>query len=464
MQNEFGKIIGVKDYIVEVEYSDVYKPNLGDILALEGNDSIRMQVFRSSGNSSFYCLSLSSIDFYYRGARVVNTNTSLKIPVGDGILGRIIDLFGNTRDGLGELKVNDFRSISQDAPSYSDISPKQELLETGIKVVDLFAPIIKGGKTGLFGGSGVGKTVLLTEILHNILNRDKGKNVSVFCGIGERTREGHELYQELGKTGVLPNVSLIFGSMGDSPSVRFLTGLAGASIAEYFRDVQQKDVLVFIDNIFRFAQAGNELSLLMNTIPSEDGYQATLASEMAGIHERLVSNTKAAITSIEAIYVPADDILDQGVQAIFDYLDSAIVMSRDVYREGRFPAVDILSSVSSALNPRVVGPLHYATALQGQSILKKAANLDRIVSLVGEAELSEEDRIVYQRAIKLKNFMTQDFFVTSGQTKKLGSYVPIKNTVMEVKDIIDGKYDKVSADKFLNIGSLADLKELMDVK
>ena len=333
-------------------------------------------------------------------------------------------------------------------------------METGIKVVDLFAPIVKGGKTGLFGGSGVGKTVLLSEVLHNILNKDKEKNVSVFCGIGERTREGHELFHELDKTGVLPGVSLIFGSMGDSPSIRFLTGLAGASVAEYFRDTKSRDVLFFVDNIFRYAQAGNELSLLMNTIPSEDGYQATLSSEMATIHERLVSNTKASITTIEAIYVPADDILDQGVQAIFDYLDSAIVLSRDVYREGRFPAVDILASVSSALSPQVVGPLHYATALQAQSILKKAAGLERIVSLVGEAELSEEDRVMYQRATKLKNFMTQDFFVAEGQTKKLGSYVPLKNTVLDVKDIIDGKFDDASSDKFLNIGSLKDLEKI----
>jgi F-type H+-transporting ATPase subunit beta len=245
--------------------------------------------------------------------------------------------------------------------------------------------------------------------------------------------------------------------MGDSPSIRFLTGLAGTTVAEYFRDAQKKDVLFFIDNIFRFAQAGNELSLLMNTIPSEDGYQATLTSEMASIHERLVSNTKASITTIEAIYVPADDLMDQGVQAVFDYLDSAIVLSRDVYKEGRYPAVDILSSVSNAINPFVVGPLHYYTTLQSQSILKRAANLERIVSLVGESELNEEDRVLYQRASKLKNFMTQDFFVAEGQTKKTGSYVPLKSTVMDVKDIVEGKYDHVSADKFLNIGTLKDI-------
>lgn len=303
----------------------------------------------------------------------------------------------------------------------------------------------------------MGKTVLLTEILHNVLNKDPEKNVSVFCGVGERTREGHELFHELESSGVLPSVSLVFGSMGDSPAVRFLTGLAGTTVAEHFRDESRKNVLFFIDNIFRYAQAGNELSLLTNSIPSEDGYQATLASEMALIHERLVSNNKASITTIEAIYLPADDILDQGVQAIFGYLDSAIVLSRDIYREGRFPAVDILSSVSSALSPDIVTPEHYYISLQAQSLMKKAASLERIVSLVGEAELSEEDKLVFQRSKKLKNFMTQNFFVAEGQTGRKGAYVPVETTISNVKDILEGKYDAVSEDKFLYIGSVSDI-------
>ncbi len=346
-----GKITSVKDYVVEVEFLQGYKAVPGEILILKSDEQVQIQVFKSSGVGSFYCISLTDTIKLSRGADVIGTGRLLSMPVGTGVLGRVMDIFGNPKDGLGELKMTDSRPIINQPLSFSEVSSKQEIIETGVKVVDLFSPLIRGGKTGLFGGSGVGKTVLLTEILHNILNKEREKTVSVFCGVGERTREGHELYQELGNTGVLPSVSLIYGSMGDNPSVRFLTGLAGVTEAEHFRDTERKNVLFFIDNIFRFAQAGNELSLLMDNIPSEDGYQATLGSEMAMIHERLLSSTKASITTIEAIYVPADDILDQGVQAVFDYLDSAIVLSRDVYREGRFPAVDILSSVSSALNP-----------------------------------------------------------------------------------------------------------------
>ena len=458
MSSNLGKIIGLKDYILEVEFNTEEKPVCGDILYLEGRPDVKMLVVSSSGIATFYCISLSHFEILHRGAHVVSSKTQISVPVGRALLGRVVDMFGVAKDGLGELSYEKERHMYSKAPDYLSISAKQEVLETGVKVVDLFAPLVKGGKTGLFGGSGVGKTVLLTEILHNIINKDNDKNVSVFCGVGERTREGHELRNELNKTGVLNATSLIFGSMGDTPSVRFLTALAGVTVAEYFRDDLGKDILFFVDNIFRFAQAGNELSLLMNTIPSEDGYQATLSSEMAAFHERLVSTEKSSITTIEAIYIPADDILDPGVQSVFDYLDSGIVLSREVYKEGRFPAVDILASISNALNPKVVGPVHYNIALQAQSLLKKAASLDRIVSLVGEAELSEEDKLVYQRATKIKNFMTQDFFVAAGQTKKLGSYVPSKTVVLDVKDIIEGKYDSLAPEKFLNIGSIKDAK------
>lgn len=442
---------------MEAEFLGDVKPHIDDILTTEEDSLIRLQVYKSSGVNTFLCISLSPIDTLFRGRRVINTGKSLEIPVGEPVLGRIIDIFGSTRDGLGEVSRQYMRSIYQNTPPFNDISSKRDILETGIKVLDLFSPLVVGGKTGLFGGSGVGKTVLLTEILHNIINKDREKNVSVFCGVGERTREGHELYHELSSSGVLPSVSLVFGSMGDTPAVRFLTGLAGTTVAEYFRDVNLKNVLFFIDNIFRYAQAGNELSLLTNSIPSEDGYQATLASEMALIHERLVSNNKSAITTIEAVYLPADDILDQAVQSIFDYLDSAIVLSRDVYREGRFPAVDILSSVSSVLSPDIVTPEHYYTTLQAQSLLKKAASLERIVSLVGEAELSEEDRLIFQRAKKLRNFMTQNFFVAEGQTGRKGAYVPVATTVLDVKQILEGKYDAISEDRFLYIGGLSDI-------
>lgn len=303
----------------------------------------------------------------------------------------------------------------------------------------------------------MGKTILLTEILHNIINIDLNKTVSVFAGVGERAREGQELYEELSKTGVLGNVSLIFGTMGDNPSVRFLTALGAVSMAEYFRDVMGKDVLFFVDNVFRFAQAGNELSVLMQNLPSEDGYQSTLTSEISSLHQRLVSSDKSSITTLEAVYVPADDILDQAVQSILTHLDSSTVLSREVYREGLLPAVDIIQSDSAALNAAMVGEKHFNVALNAKSLLKNAQSLERIVSLVGESELSEDDRVLYQRAKKLKNFMTQNFFVAENQTGKKGQYVKLEQTVNDVEQLLAGKYDEISDDKFLFIGSVEDL-------
>jgi len=454
----YGKVIGISGAIVEVEFL-TKKPKMNDLLVLRDNPDIKMQVYRSASTSSFYCIALGDLTYLSRGSVVYNTGEQLQTVVGEAALGRVMNIFGDPKDGKGPINSDQKRAIFNVPPSHESIESSIEILETGIKVVDLFAPLIKGGKTGLFGGSGVGKTVLLTEILHNIINKDKEKNVSVFCGVGERTREGHELVLELEKRGVLPYVSLLFGAMGESPSVRFLTAHAAATVAEYFRDEKSKNVLFFIDNMFRFAQAGNELSLLMNTIPSEGGYQATLSSEMATVHERLVTTKGSFVTTIEAIYLPADDILDQGVQSIYDYLNSSIVLSRDIYQEGRFPAIDIVSSGSSALNPEIVSPLHYYVSVQAQSLLKKSDSLERIVSLVGEAELSDEDRITYQRVKKLKNFMTQSFYSTAEQTGRPGVYVPAVTTVQDVKDLIDGKYDDISEDKFMNIGSASELRK-----
>jgi F-type H+/Na+-transporting ATPase subunit beta len=457
MSKHAGKIISVVGSIVEVEFIKD-KPRIFDVLVMDEFPDLRLQVYRSAGKDSFYCIALGPLYKLYRGAVVTNTGEQLSVPVGEGVLGRIMDMFGAPKDGQGPIEQETRRPVHKTSLDYEKTITTYRILETGIKVVDLYAPLILGGKTGLFGGSGVGKTVLLTEILHNVINKNKEKNVSVFCGVGERTREGHELYLELKNTNVLPYVSLLFGGMGESPSIRFLTGHAAAAVAEYFRDEMGKNVLFFIDNIFRFAQAGNELSLLMNTIPSEGGYQATLASEMASIHERLVSTSTASLTTIEAIYMPADDILDQGVQAIYDYLNSSIVLSRAVYQEGRFPAIDMLASGSSALNPEIVSPLHYYVSVQSQSLLKKSESLERIVALVGEGELSDEDRTTYLRVKKLKNYMTQGFFVAEGQTGREGVYVPLEKTIQDVKDIIDGKYDDVSEDKFLYIGSASDIK------
>jgi F-type H+-transporting ATPase subunit beta len=453
-----GKILSIQGQIVEVLFPENEIPKANDILVLESDDSVKMEVAISSGKSSFYCISLTQTEKLARGKKVVNTEKAISIPVGKTVLGRVMDVLGEPLDGLGKI-TGKKREIYADCPVYSELSTKQEILDTGIKAIDLLSPLVKGGKTGLFGGAGVGKTILLTEIIHNVvsLSKDK-KNVSVFAGIGERVREGQELRETLSEQKVLNKVSLIYGTMGQNPAIRFKTAFAAATLAEYFRDEEKSDVLFFIDNIFRFAQAGNELSLLMNTIPSEDGYQATLASEMASFHERLISNQKNSITTIEAIYIPNDDILDQGVQAALPYLDSTVVLSRNVYQEGRLPAIDLLSSGSTNLNLEIVGNLHYEVALKTQSILKQAVSLERIVSLVGESELSGDDKLTYERAKKIKNFMTQNFFVAETQTGKKGAFVPRETTVKDVNDILEGKYDSINDDKFLYIGSAKEIK------
>ncbi|MFH1536277.1 MAG: F0F1 ATP synthase subunit beta [Patescibacteria group bacterium] len=455
---EKGKVVSIQGQVVEVEFKDE-KPSINDLLLLENDPLVKMTVATSSGSSTYFCLVLDPIDKLYRGAVVVNTKKIISVPVGENLLGRVIDIFGNPRDGLSEINAEKRMPIyKEEGPIFDQLSACDQLLETGIKPIDLFSPILKGGKIGLFGGAGVGKTLLLTEIIHNIVMPQKEKAVSVFAGVGERIREGHELREALSKGGVLPNVALVFGPMSENPAVRFLTGFSAVTVAEYFRDELKKDVLFFIDNVFRFAQAGNELSMLMHTIPSEDGYQATLNSEMAALHERLCSTKNGIITSVEAIYIPNDDILDQGVQAVFPYLDSIVIFSRNIYQEGLLPAIDILSSSSSALNLEIAGKDHYQTALRAQSILKQALSLDRIVSLVGESELSQSDQLIYRRAKKIRNFMTQNFFVTESQTGRKGNFVPLKTTIKDVKDIIEGKYDDISEDKFLYIGEAYEIK------
>jgi len=457
MSKIYGKIISIQGQIAEVEFSEG-EANIHDILISEDDSHIKLQVSVSSGRASFFCLSLSPTSNLYRGMKVVNTRKTIMVPVGEKILGRVIDVFGRPLDGKGEIKADETLPIYRKALSFDDCLQRKEILETGIKVIDLFSPIVTGGKIGIFGGAGVGKTLLLTEIIHNVVTLKKGKRVSVFAGIGERVREGQELYETLKEKEVLDSVSLILGTMGENPAIRFLTGFTGVTLAEYFRDTLKKDVLFFIDNVFRFAQAGNELSVLTNTIPSEDGYQATLASEMAAFHERLISNKENSISTIEAIYLPNDDILDQGVQAIFPYLDSTIVLSRNIYQEGFLPAVDIFSSTSSILNAEIVGEEHADVVLRAQSLLKQSVSLDRIVSLVGESELSTQDKIIYERSKKIKNYMTQSFFVTENQTGRVGVYVPRETTVRDVNAILEGQLDSVSDDKFMFIGSLADIK------
>lgn len=454
-----GKIVSIRGQIVEVHFPGE-KPSLHDVVVLEENPSIKMEVYVSSGRDSYYCILLTDSSTLKRGANVINTHKGISIPVGEEILGRVMDFSGSPRDGGREIETKDQWQIYRDAPPYSEVALQKEIFTTGIKGIDLFCPIFKGGKIGLFGGAGVGKTILLTEIIHNIIqmsdtNQEK-KGLSVFAGIGERTREGEELFESLKAGGILPFTSLVFGHMGENPAIRFLTGFAAITIAEYFRDILKRDVLLFADNVFRLAQAGNELSLLMNMIPSEDSYQATLASEMASFHERLASTKENNITAIEAIYIPNDDILDQGVQSILPYLDSSLILSRTIYQEGRLPAIDFLSSTSSALTPEFISENHYKTALRAQGTLKKAVSLERIASLVGESELNPEDLVVFKRAKLLRNYLTQSFFTTEKQTGRKGVFVPLETTIKDTNDILSGVHDTVAEDKFLFIGGAED--------
>ncbi len=458
-----GKITSVKGQIIEVEFMDEM-PHIYDVLTYKEDPSVKMEVYTSATPNSFYCLALTDVIKLHHGSVVVSTGQPIKIPVGPELLGRVIDTLGEPQDGEGEIHTKEQRPIIAKDISFANVTIPKDILETGIKVVDFFTPIVKGGKVGLFGGAGVGKTVIISEIIHNLVILNPEKNVSVFTGVGERTREGEELYRTLIDSKVMQGVSLIYGSMGENPALRFRTAFTGVTLAEYYRDVMGKDVLFFIDNIFRFAQSGYELSTLMNSIPSEGGYQATLASEMASFHERLVSTPSNSITTFEAIYVPADDLTDSGVQAIFPYLDSGIILSRTVYQQGRFPAIDIMASNSSALNPDTVGEAHYQTATEAQALLKRAMSLERIVALIGESELSTEDQTVFKRAKMLKNYMTQNFTVIEAQTEKKGVFVSVKDTVADVRGILDGKTDPLPPEDLLFIGTLKDVEEKLTSK
>lgn len=453
-----GKVVGIKGQIIEVEFLEE-KPRIYDVLVQKDDPLMRMEIYTSASPTSFFCLALAHTARLHHGSIVLDTGQPIKVPVGPELLGRVIDTLGNPQDGLGEVKTKETRPIIARDVSFANVNIPHELLETGIKTIDFFTPLMKGGKVGLFGGAGVGKTVIISEIIHNLVILNPKENVSVFTGVGERTREGEELFETLKQSKVIQGVTLIYGSMGVNAALRFRTAFTGVTLAEYYRDVLEKNVLFFIDNVFRFAQSGYELSTLMNSIPSEGGYQATLTSEMASFHERLVSTFKNSITTFEAIYVPADDLTDSGVQAIFPYLDSGIILSRSVYQEGRFPAIDILSSNSSALNPDTIGQNHYQTALDAQTLLKKATSLERIVSLIGESELSTEDQVAYKRSKMLKNYMTQNFTVVENQTEKKGVYVHLKDAVNDVRAILDGKMDKIQPEDLLYIATLKDVEE-----
>lgn len=482
--DEKGTIITVLGQIAEVEFQTDL-PAIHDILLVEEDketlshrksggtidtSATQLEVWSSASSTSFYCIVLSPQNKLRRGMKVINTKTSLTIPSGTQVLGRALDIFGTPQDGGKPFDKKITHPIFTEELSYDEVVPPKKVLETGIKALDFFSPLLKGGKAGIFGGAGVGKTILITEIIHNIvvrtnseinpLNEGSKKTISVFTGVGERVREGQELYETLKEGKVLPEVVLLVGQMGENPAVRFRTALGGVAVAEYFRDQEKKDVLFFIDNVFRFAQAGYELATLMNTIPGEGGYQATLSSEMGRFHERLVSTKEAAVTSIEAIYVPSDDTADPAVQSIFPYLDATVILSRARYQEGRFPAVDMLSSTSSALNPKMVGETHYRVLLEAQNIMKKVVSLERIVSLIGEGELNPVDQLIYKRAQLLKAYMTQSFFVTEAQTGRPGQFVKLSDCINDVSDIVKGKFDMVAPERLMFIGSLKDEKVL----
>jgi F-type H+/Na+-transporting ATPase subunit beta len=451
-----GTVVGIVGQMVEVAFPNG-KPALHTLVHLKEKPEVMMEVFSNSNAVNFFCFALSTTNSLYRGAEIIATNQSLMFPIGPEMLGHVVNIFGQDLQTNQQMQTATKWPVHHKKRLIEDLASQQKILETGIKVVDLFAPLPSGGKMGCIGGAGVGKTMLLTEIMHNIVCTDQEKNVSVFAGVGERIREGVELYEELAKSKVLPSCSLIYGPMGENPAVRFLSAYAAATLVEYFRDEMNKDVLFFIDNIFRFAQAGNELSILTNSIPSEDGYQATLDSELGRFHERLGSTAKGSVTTLEAIYIPADDILDYGVQATFPYFDSIVVLSRNIYQEGLLPAIDILACSSTILTPAIVGDTHYNVVTQARQLLKQAVALERIVALVGESELSTEDQLLLRRARKLKNFMTQNFFTSATRTNKEGTSLPLQTTIEDVQGILEGRYDYISEESFLFIGSIKEI-------
>jgi len=455
MKKEFGQIISIQENIAKVEF---YNGGLSkkEILVLEEDPSVKLEVVRAIKKNTFLCLILNNNEKLKRGASIKKTGKHFELPIDEQLLGRAIDIFGNPLDEKPKPEIKTKNEIYQDSPLYQETVLEKELIETGIKAIDFFAPLIKGGKLGIFGGAGLGKTILLLELIHNVAFYQKG--ISIFAGIGERIREAQELYEVLQKEGVLPSTALLFGQMNEPAVVRFKVGFCAATVAEYFRDLKKKQIFFFVDNLYRFIQAGNELSTMLATIPSEDGYQPTLESEIGKLQERLVSTEKGSITSIQAIYVPADDITDSGVQAVIPYFDSLVTFSRNIYQEGRYPAIDILASSSSITSQDIIGVEHYETLLAARKTLERHKELQRIVSIIGEAELSMLERTVYHRAKKILNFMTQNFFVVSDQTAKAGKYVKKQDTLAGIKSILSGKLDNVEDEKLLFIGDLSELK------
>lgn len=453
-----GTVSALRGQVAKITFGEK-SPQLHELFTVQGKPKARIEVHSSATQSEFFCLILTDNHEIEQGDTVISTGEVLQVPVGKKVLGKAINLFGEPQTNV-DWEARAFRPLFSDTfPHLDQVEVHNEVLPTGIKIIDFFAPMLKGGKMGLFGGAGVGKTVLLTELMNNVVIRDEGRRakkekVSVFGAVGERSREAQELIESLEKAKVLDKTAIIMGQMGENPAIRFRTAYAAVRLAEYFRDEQEMDVLFFLDNMYRFAQAGYEVSTVMNQIPSEGGYQPTLPSEIGQFHERLASTQKGNISSIEAVFVPSDDMSDYAVKSSISYFDTNIILSREVYQQGRYPAVDILNSTSQALSTEIVGEKHYELYIESKKILETAHNLERIVSLIGEEELSPSDRQAYKRAQLIKNYMTQNFFVVEPQTGKKGDFVKLDKVVEDMGQIIEGKLDKTNPDELLFVANL----------
>lgn len=449
-----GKIVQVIGPVLDVKFnSEKSLPNLLNALVIKhGDKEIVAEVSQHVGDDTVRCISMSSTDGLIRGMEVVDTGAPISVPVGDATLGRIFNVLGQPVDGKSAPKDAPQLPIHRPAPSFEELQPAAEILETGIKVVDLLAPYLKGGKIGLFGGAGVGKTVLIQELINNIASQHGG--ISVFAGVGERTREGNDLYGEMSESGVINKTALVFGQMNEPPGARMRVALTGLTMAEYFRDKENQDVLLFVDNIFRFTQAGSEVSALLGRTPSAVGYQPTLATEMGRLQERITSTKSGSITSVQAVYVPADDLTDPAPATTFTHLDAKTVLSRSIASLGIFPAVDPLESSSRVLDPKIVGKEHYEVARGVQSILQRYNELQDIIAILGMDELSDEDKLTVARARKIQRFLSQPFHVAEQFTGFAGKYVPLKETIRSFKEILEGKHDALPESAFLFVGNI----------
>ncbi len=448
-----GEIVKITGPVLDVQFGEKTMPPINTVLYVE-NDGKRiwMEVASQIGGNVVRCIALNATEGIYCGMTVYNTGDPITIPVGDNILGRVVNVMGEEIDGLGEIETEEYSSIYREAPPFSEQNPVSEIFETGLKVIDLLAPYAKGGKIGLFGGAGVGKTVLINELIHNIAT--EGGGYSVFTGVGERSREGNDLIQEMTESGVLKKTALAFGQMNEPPGSRMRVAMTGLTMAEYLRDKTQQNILLFIDNIYRFIQAGSEVSALLGRIPSAVGYQPTLSNELGALQERITSTKHGSITSVQAIYVPADDLTDPAPATTFSHLDATTVLSRSVSELGIYPAVDPLESSSRILDPRIVGNDHYETAGRVVNALQRYKELQDIISILGMEELAPEDKILVFRARKIQRFLSQPMFVASVYTGAEGKFVPVADTIQSFKDILDGKADDLPEQAFFMVGDL----------